>query len=128
MIMVDANVILRFLLNDHPRLASKAEKVIKYYGIILSKEVLAEVVYVLTGVYKISRKETAEKLVLFVRSSKVFISDKNKVIDGLKIFGSSNLDFVDSLLCAYSDVNTIATFDKKLRKCVENKKGRLLEL
>ena len=127
MVIVDANIIIRFLLNDNLEQASKAEKIMKEYVVVVPKEVLAEVVYVLIGVYGIPRKEVAEKLLLFIKTSKIFISDKDKVIEGLKIFGNSNLDFVDSLLCAYSDTNMVATFDKKLQTCIKNKKGNLLK-
>ena len=36
------------------------------------------------------------------------------------------LDFVDSLLCAYSIGDKILTFDKKLIKCIYANKGQLL--
>lgn len=49
--LIDANVILRYLLEDHPQLSPEAKKVIES-GAYTLPEVLAEVVYVLKGVYK----------------------------------------------------------------------------
>ena len=54
--LIDANVILRYLLEDHPQLSPEAKKVIES-GTYTLPEVLAEVVYVLKGVYKVERKE-----------------------------------------------------------------------
>jgi len=37
-----------------------------------------------------------------------------------EIFKTKNLDFVDCLLCAYLNQDEIATFDKKLNKCISS--------
>ena len=50
MVMLDANVILRYLLNDNEEMALKAEKVIKTQKALVTIEVIAEVV-VLEFVY-----------------------------------------------------------------------------
>lgn len=66
--LIDANVILRYLLEDHPQLSPEAKKVIES-GAYTLPEVLAEVVYVLKGVYKeLSIIEQAEsKLSVSIR-------------------------------------------------------------
>ena len=50
-ILIDANVILRYLLNDVEEMSKKAEEVIKY-GAWTLPEVIAEVIYVLKSVYQ----------------------------------------------------------------------------
>lgn len=55
--IIDANVILRYLLNDHPAMSEAAKETI-VAGAQTTAEVLAEVVYVLKGVYRnIVKKE-----------------------------------------------------------------------
>ena len=56
MIIVDANIIIRFLMNDNIEQANKAEKILKDHNVLITKEVLAEIIYVLMGVYKGSRE------------------------------------------------------------------------
>jgi len=126
-IIVDANIIIRFLMNDNIEQANKAEKIIKNHTILISNEVLAEVVYVLIGVYKIPRKDVVDNLILFISNPMIVIINKEKVVKALQIFKNVNLDFVDSLLCSYFDTDEIATFDKKLKSCIRNRKGNLLE-
>ena len=54
MILFDANMILRYLLNDDPDMAKKAEQFIIAGDVFVTIEVIAEVVYVLKGVYHLS--------------------------------------------------------------------------
>lgn len=54
--LIDANVILRYLMKDHPELSEKARQMIEE-GAFTLPEVVAEVVYVLRGMYKIGRIE-----------------------------------------------------------------------
>ncbi|MBQ3798010.1 MAG: PIN domain-containing protein [Butyrivibrio sp.] len=51
MVMLDANMILRYLLNDNAEMAETAEKYINSGNVIVTIEVIAEVIYVLKGVY-----------------------------------------------------------------------------
>ena len=59
--LVDANVLLRFLLNDIPEQSDVARRAIES-GAAVEIEVVAEVVYVLQRVYEVPRKEIAEVL------------------------------------------------------------------
>ena len=126
-VIVDANIIIRFFMNDNIEQANKAEKILKECTVFIPREVLAEIVYVLIGVYGIPRKDVVDSLLLLINSSDVVVAEKEKFLEALKIFRNSNLDFVDSLLCSYSGTNTIATFDKKLKNCIRNKRGNLLD-
>ena len=56
MVMLDTNMILRYLLNDNEEMASEAERVIKKEAVQVSIEIIAEVVYVLKGVYSVGRE------------------------------------------------------------------------
>lgn len=54
--LINANVILRYLLSDHPEFSEKARKTIAE-GTHTLPEVMGEVVYVRKGVYKVERSE-----------------------------------------------------------------------
>ena len=70
-ILIDANVILRYLLNDVEEMAKKSEDEIEH---------------------------------------------KKTVIQAVKIFSKTNLDFVDCILIAYKNIENaeVFSFDKKL--------------
>jgi predicted nucleic acid-binding protein len=59
--LIDANVVLRYLLGDHPQMSEEDRQIIEEGAFILP-EVIAEVVYVLIGVYKIERDEVGRIL------------------------------------------------------------------
>jgi predicted nucleic acid-binding protein len=47
MSLVDANVVLRYLLDDHVELSAKAQEILEQQVVTLPMEVACEVVYVL---------------------------------------------------------------------------------
>ena len=119
--MLDANIILRFLLNDNEKMADEAEKIIRGGTAQVTIEVIAEVVYVLKGVYSIERDTIKSSLLDFL--SEVQTTEPEVMKLGLKTYAEHNLDFVDCILYAYNRVKGygIKTFDKKLKQLLEKK-------
>ena len=64
--LIDANIILRYLINDHPVMSPQAREII-LAGAETTPEVLAEVVYVLRGVYHVDRPSIAVALESFIQ-------------------------------------------------------------
>ncbi|WP_458701558.1 PIN domain-containing protein [Sulfurospirillum sp. 1307] len=120
MIRIDTNYILRYLLDDDEKMSDIAENLIVNKDIFIANKILAEVVYVLMGVYKISKQDISEKLIELINFHNIFVSNKKVINKALSIFRTKNLDFVDCILCAYSKQDEIATFDKKLNRCVKD--------
>jgi Predicted nucleic-acid-binding protein, contains PIN domain len=116
--ILDTNMVLRYLLNDNREMADEAERVIKEGSVLLTIEVIAEVVYVLKGVYSIERGQIASCLLEFL--SEVNILEEKVVRLGLEIYAEQNLDFVDCILYAYNRVKgyEVKTFDKKLLRLI----------
>jgi len=118
MILLDANYILRFLIKDNLKMYDIAKQCIVNNNCIISSEVLAEVVFVLLKVYKVTKKDITKSLINILKYDNIIMNDKDIVIQSLKIFENKSLDFVDCILCAKSKIYTIKTFDKKLNKCI----------
>lgn len=114
--MLDANIILRYLLNDDEQMASEAEKIIKSKFVQVNIEIIAEVVYVLKGVYHISREEIEKSLSAFLLE--VNTPEPEVLALGIETYAKQNMDFPDCILYAYHKVKgyEIKTFDKKLNK------------
>ncbi len=125
-VIIDANVVLRYLLKDDEDLFKQANKIFeeiftgKKKAYIL-QSVIAEIVYVLKGVYDVDKEEIAEVLTELLKSKNIKTQDKQAVIDALNLYANKNLDFVDCLICAYRDNYSVLTFDKKLNKCIKEK-------
>lgn len=106
-------------MNDNLEMAQIAEDVLTTQSVFISNEVLAEVVYVLMGVYSISKDEVSDMLIQLISFENINTLDNLISIKALQIFKEKNIDFVDCLLCTYSQSDTIQTFDKKLLKCIK---------
>ena len=89
--LIDANVILRYLLKDHHKMS-------------------------LRGIYKIGRSEVGETLIEFL--DEVAIEHQDVVCAALALYSKTSLDFVDCILIARHKVlgDKIGSFDKKLNK------------
>ena len=122
MIILDANYILRFLLKDNEDMYQIAKETIVLNKCFIDNEVLAEVVFVLLKVYKISKLDIKNVLEKFISYENILLNSKSTIFIALKIFDEKNLDFVDAILCAKSKSYSIKTFDKKLNKCIESYK------
>jgi len=111
--LVDANVILRYLLNDNRDMALQAKAVIEG-GAYTKPEIIAEVVYVLRGVYHAARTDIR----VYIREMlNVIRCAEHKAVDyAVDVYADTSLDFVDCLLIAYHVLGKedVFTFDKKL--------------
>jgi predicted nucleic-acid-binding protein len=118
--IADANYLLRYILNDVEEQANETKTVLDSSTVSIPVEVIAEVVYVLSGVYQVPRDEIAAKLKDLIDGITPDIRDVDSVIVALDYFADTKLDFVDCLLAAYSTVNdaTILTFDQKLLRFI----------
>jgi uncharacterized protein len=117
--IVDANVILRFFLQDDEEQFEKARAFIRKLelgkaGALLTDIVFAEVVWVLQKVYKIGRPEIADnfsKLLKYRGMKTVF--PKEIYVEALKLYGTQPTDIQDILLALIARQNkaTVVAFD-----------------
>jgi len=116
MILVDANVVLRYLLKDIADQADQAKSIIAENQVNVLLGVLAEVVYVLSGVYEVPRKEIADILIGFGNLDNVIYEQESIAFRALTAFSDNNIDFIDGILYSYHvlGVAEIMSFDKKL--------------
>lgn len=119
--ILDANMILRYLLNDNIQMADEVENLIYSHEVLILPEVTAEVVYVMNSVYKMERSDIASGLISLLETDNVRTNCGNVLYKGIKLYGRVSLDFVDCLLCAYHTVSgyEICTFDKKLNNLIK---------
>ncbi len=123
MVYADANILVRYIINDDETMANKAEAAINNGSLFVLPEVFAEVVYVLTKVYGIDRVSVADsmnELLSFVTTSNPSIMQ-----NAFSNYRESKLDFVDSILAAYKivDGKEILSFDRKLNNFIARKEA-----
>lgn len=116
--IIDANVILRCILNDDKELAIQAREIIENNDCFAPNEVIAEVVFVLKKVYDVPREEIKN----YISNSFQYYSVENEVLlkEALSFFAQTKLDFVDCILAAYYSIQKqrIGILDKKLQNFI----------
>ncbi len=121
MVYADANIIIRYIINDDKKMAEKAEAAIDSGMMFVLSEVFAEVVYVLTKVYGIDRIDVANsmlELLPYVSTTVPSVMEASFLY-----YRESKLDFVDCILAAYciTGGKQILSFDKKLNNFIARK-------
>jgi len=121
----DANVVLRYILDDIPEQASIAAKIIDNENVYIPFEVVAEIVYVLEKVYRIPRRVISTSIRNLLRHNTIQTVDKTVAFHALDVYKDTKLDIVDAFLCGYQKKHqhTIVTFDKKLLKQLSRMKS-----
>ena len=118
-LLLEANVLVRFLVQDDPRqsaaataLLEKAER--REVVLMLEAMVIAEVVYVLLGRYGRSRGEVASVLLSIIQNARVETLERDVVTDALQRFAAVNVDFSDAWMAARAAQlgHAVASFDR----------------
>jgi len=114
--IVDTNVVIRFLLGDIPDQAEEAERIFIDHDVYLPFEIVIEVIHVLDKIYSISRKEISGIIISLIKNYSVDSPDNEVLLFGLKTFSRTNLGFADCMLAGYHTLHRdeVKTFDKKL--------------
>ncbi|MFO7744516.1 MAG: PIN domain-containing protein [Psychroflexus sp.] len=120
--IVDANIILRYLLKDIEELHTKAVQILENNPIHIPFEVIAEVVYVFEKLYQVPREEGKNSLLILLDYPNISTLSMDVIYEALEIYHRENVDFVDSILIAYNHINEdiVYSFDKKLNTLLNN--------
>jgi predicted nucleic acid-binding protein len=97
---LDANVFLRFLLNDHPAWSAACKRL--FLDVESGKEkvwtsdiIVSEVVYVLSSLYKVSRQDIASRLLPLLRLRSLRLPSKRLYPRVFQLYTSTNLSYAD---------------------------------
>jgi predicted nucleic acid-binding protein len=121
--LVDTNLIVRYLVQDHEKHAKAAGKLFDACDrgevvIVVLPTVLAECVFVLESFYEHPRGRIVAALGRLIGSPGVEISGLEIHLDALHRYQETKIHFVDCLIAATSKSEEIpvATFDEDFRK------------
>jgi len=103
--VVDANVILRYLIADHDEHFVRAKELMDQVRegdahAFIGEGVLVECVFVMLKVYGVPRAEVANKLLGILAYRGIVATDRQVLIDALRLFQAHNVDIVDALVVA----------------------------
>lgn len=122
-LIIDANVILRFLRGDHAEHFAASKKLFQQaedgrVRLVLLAPVLAEVVFVLTSVYECERSAVADALLPFLFHGGVECPESAILADTLKRFVATRIDLMDCYVAASAAANDqiVCSFDRDFKK------------
>ncbi len=121
MIIVDTNIILRYLLNDNEKLNKVATNIMENNDIFIPTEVIVETSYVLKKVYHVEKEKIYEVVKELLNFENIHFQNSDTIKLAFKVYSERNFDIVDCLLYAYckNENYVIVTLDEKLRKFIE---------
>jgi predicted nucleic acid-binding protein len=119
-LFLDANPILRYLVNDLPGQAAQSRALFQRIeagetAVVTLDIIIAECVYVLTSFYRVSRPDIREKLSVIVSLPGISVKNKEDVLRALDLYATTALDFEDALAVMYmrrTGISTIISFDQ----------------
>ena len=124
MIGLDTNVLVRYLTQDDPGQARRANRLITDAGsrgepLHLSTIVLCETVWVLRWAYRVGKAEILRTLMRILETAQFSIEDPDACREALTLYARGQGDFSGYLLGdrnRRAGCSATATFDRKLRQ------------
>ena len=114
MLAIDTNVIVRYLVNDDPKQATIARKLIDGRAVWVSRTVVLESEWVLRSGYDLDASTVNGALGAFLALPTVTVETPSMVKQALEA-AALGMDFADALhLAACKDGVAFATFDRRL--------------
>ncbi|MYH18527.1 MAG: type II toxin-antitoxin system VapC family toxin [Gemmatimonadetes bacterium] len=117
--LLDTNVLLRFLRDDHPNHSPAAQSLFSDASdgkcvLVLTEVAVAEAVWVLESFFRTRRTDIAEGLSKVITCAGVRCMRQFEMIDALNRYAYTNCDFLDCYLAALAAASGdhVATFDR----------------
>ena len=121
--LVDANLIVRHLVQDDPRHSEIAGRLITACDrgeivLVVLPSVVAECVFVLQSFYEFPRADIARVLTALLSSPGIELDDLAIHLDALKRYARTQVHFVDCTIAATAATFSlhVATFDSDFKK------------
>jgi predicted nucleic-acid-binding protein len=119
MIALDTNVVVRFLVADHPSQAKRSRELMESSEILVAASVLLETEWVLRGAYSLARADVVRLLRGLLGLPNVSTEDPALIAQALD-WHAAGLDFADSLhLAGTAAAQHFVSFDTKLVKAAK---------
>lgn len=122
-VVVDANVLLRFLLNDVPAQSARVEHLLGEaragkVQILVTQIVVFEIHFALDKYYGFDKKTVGEKLKAILSAQYLQIDGRGILLRAVSLWNENKVSFVDAFLAAQAQSLGVEliSFDRKLTK------------
>ena len=123
MIGLDTNVLVRYIMQDDPKQAAKATKLVESLtptepGFVTLVTVV-ELFWVFSSAFELSRGQIVEAFDGLIRAKQLVVEQRDQVVRALRAYGASSADFADCLIertAAAAGCDKVMTFDVSASK------------
>ena len=112
--LLDSNILIRYLTNDHPKLASRCEALFHRVAsgkekVILHHLVLAEVIWVLESQYHYPRQKIFETILKMINTPHLEIPDEDIIINALSLwqYVHFSVDYIDVYNASWIEIKKL---------------------
>lgn len=123
MIGLDTNVVVRYIMQDDPKQAAQATRLVDSFTTtepgFIPQVALVELTWVLSSCYRLSHEEVAQAVEALLRAEEIVVENAALVARALRIFRSGGADFADCIIeraAHASGCQQTMTFDKLAAK------------
>lgn len=117
--LLDANLIVRFLVNDDLKKADAVEKLLRgKEELLLTDVTVAEIIWVMASYYKHSPKKICEEIESLLHLP-IIKCNRKTLLCGLEFYREFNIDWIDAYSAAFAieeNIKEIYSYDKDLDK------------
>jgi len=122
-LILDTNVILRYLTNDVPEKAGDCEKLFNSakagkVKLFVTDICIAELVWTLKSYFHLGNEDISEKVIAIINTPGFCFSDEALILDAMIRLKEENVDFADAYNAALAarDDMKISSYDRDYRK------------
>ena len=120
-VVIDTNLLVRYLTDDEPQKAKAVDVLLNRAGkgelrILIPSIVVAELVWVLESSYKMIADEIAKLVEAILNTPGIDVQDKRIIKAALSLYRTKEIDLIDAWIIEFAKAKgtkRIYTFDKK---------------
>jgi len=121
--LVDTNVLLRYLMNDHPEYGESARQLIAKAGggevsLLVPFIAVVETIFTLQRFYQVAREDIGREFLKVLTAPGIKVAGPEWVLEAVEEYRTRNVSFGDACLAAQARTQglPIASFDRGLDK------------
>ena len=119
MTLLDTNIFLRSIIPDDPKRAHRCTKLLEAVAegretAIVTPMVIAEIVWVLLGSYRLSKSSVIDAMRRILNTAKLEVVEHSILLKSLEVFESHDIDFIDAYHAAFMErrgITTVTSYD-----------------
>ena len=122
-VWADTNVLLRFLTGEPALLAARSRRLLRRaaegeLSIRIANLVIAEVIWVLSSVYRADHAAVADAVRALVLADGIVVDDEETVLSALRLMEGMKVDYKDAFVAANAIAHgdPVATFDSDFKR------------